>query len=103
MHLPEMRESWVEEKYVLLYPREGLGSPQSASQTPQQVSLLTLPPQFKREQGWWWSVSSEKPCFGIKPYEWDPQSGTFREISLVHLKDPTRTARNNRSLQVSLR
>lgn len=48
-------------------------------------------------------MSSEKPCFGIKPYELDPQSGMFREISLVHLKGPTRTARNNRSLQVSLR
>lgn len=48
-------------------------------------------------------MSSEKPCFGIKPYEWDPESGTFRKISLVHLKDSTRKARNNGSLQVSLR
>lgn len=48
-------------------------------------------------------MSSEKPCFGIKPSEWDPQSGTFREISLVHLKDPTRRAKKNGSLQVSLR
>lgn len=46
--LPEMRESWGEENYVLLYPRQGLRSPQSASQTPQQESLLTITPFQKR-------------------------------------------------------
>lgn len=77
-------------------------SPKSASQTLQQKSLLTLPPQSERERGGGVICKLRGALLGDRSMSRTPppththtQSGMIRKTSPVHLKDLTKGTKNS--------